>query len=1408
MSSLPTYWISEPRVNLHIESTPLGYQPSHGWPLEFRLSYRQRGAVREDSTVFGFGFGWSSSLRAYLADLSGSSGVYRVHRGGAGYIDYVPGAPQYRDGSIATPIAGGFQIEYRDGSKEIFTNSFVNSSGITLYLLTTRADPAGAAFAFSYSNVGGVFELTSVTDNDGRSTHFYYENANFPNQVTKLVDPFLRTNVLTYNEMGYLTNIVDVGGLSSSFQYDSALWQGYAPSLTNITTPYGTTAFSFGGVDSGSLYVSSGSNSVNRFAQAILPTGGADLYEYRMDCSAFVSSTNSSVPSTSPLANTMDNVDQQHRNSFHWTPLQTEALSTNNPMFLSTTDYALGRLRHFLIDSNVADVSCTFSLERAPSPDKVTTGQFTWYDHSGKINGNNNIGTNDMPSFVAFVLPDGTTRYTHYNRNPHNNTTQTIATYSKTDGSVGLRTNAYYFAANNIDLQQQVGANNEQVVSNYFSSGNVYHQPDASYDALNQQTAYLYNATRQVAQISRPSGLTTTNAYFSSGTYSNWLSTTIDVEISKTNSYTYVNNLVYSHTDERGLTTTNFWDGLQRLTGILYPDGTTISNQYTALDLTGTKDRDGNWSWFQYNGTRQKIAETNANGSVTHYGYCSCGMLEQITNAIGEVTSFNYDYQGNRTYAYFPDATLTNWFNSLGQLTVTSIGWGYQTNSYNNQGLLTNVSDAYGVKQATEFDNEDRSAYVTDANGVIVTNSYDVLGRLATRGYPDGGVERFGYSARGMTAFTNQIGFVKFIAYDAAGRKNFETNANNELLQYYYNPAGDLTNLTDGGGHAIVCHFDAYGHITNKLDQSGSEIFRYTYDPAGRLTNRWSLAKGNTVYTYDPAGNITNVAYPVSHGVIFQYDALNRLTKMVDGLGTNNYSYSTGGQLTTEGGVFVSDTLTNTYVNRLRIALSLTQPTGLWTNGFGYDAAGRLTNVTSQAGSFGYTLGGASASSPLTKAISLPNTSSITNAFDAVARLTATMLTKNSGTILDAATYGYNTAGQCRAFTNAAGTYVQYTYDNIGQLQIATSSVSSENRGYTIDTCWNLNWRTNNGTSYNYQVDMKNQLTNAYSATYSYDGNGNVISGTNGHVTYLYDDENRLTQWIYYATVGTCSNGALRTDFLYDGLGRLRKRVEYSIAGSIGGGGTSPEAGAPGSLSPGGCSWGGGTEFRYIYDGSRVIQERDGSNNPMVAYTRGPDLSGTFEGAGGIGGLLARSDGYSGGNFTSHNYYHSDRNGNISYLESSSQGLAASYRYDPFGNTISSGGTLAAANTYRFSSKECHINSGMFCYLYRFYDPNLQRWLNRDPNGEIGFENLGKLLVSERSGNLRTLRFVRNQMEQGVNSFQFNKNAPVDFVDGYGLIPASCASCFLCLLVTGPEDPVCWPVCYACAISGGPFSPN
>ncbi|MBI3849865.1 MAG: RHS repeat-associated core domain-containing protein [Verrucomicrobia bacterium] len=442
-------------------------------------------------------------------------------------------------------------------------------------------------------------------------------------------------------------------------------------------------------------------------------------------------------------------------------------------------------------------------------------------------------------------------------------------------------------------------------------------------------------------------------------------------------------------------------------------------------------------------------------------------------------------------------------------------------------------------------------------------------------------------------------------------------------------------------------------------------------------------------------------------------------------------------------------TVTNTYYNRMRTNLSLAQPTGSWTNQFGYDAAKRLTNVTSPAGTFSYSF---SQPSTLIQKLLLPNTSYITNTYDSMARLTGTYLKTSGNVLTNKHEYTYNVGNQRTQQTFMDAATYGYTYDKIGQLTNADSSLAAQDRKYVYDEAWNLNYRTNNTTLNTFLVDVKNQLTNATPmGGQTYDDNGNLTYADGSFQGYAYDDENQLQNWYHYDG-GYNGNGEptdskdKRTEFVYDGKGRLRKRVEYNVTGS---------------------AWAVSTETRYIYDGMRVIQERNSGNTPTVAYTRGTDLSGSLEGAGGIGGLLGRANGSS-GNLTNHNVYFADGNGNVTYMLNSSQSKVAEYRFDPFGNLISSGGTLAAANVYRFSSKEIHVNSGLYYYGERFYPPNLQRWLNRDPLSELGHEALRQ----RSSGEIGT----------SANEYAFLHNSPSSRIDAFGLSDDNDAKPFIDLL--------------------------
>ncbi len=194
-----------------------------------------------------------------------------------------------------------------------------------------------------------------------------------------------------------------------------------------------------------------------------------------------------------------------------------------------------------------------------------------------------------------------------------------------------------------------------------------------------------------------------------------------------------------------------------------------------------------------------------------------------------------------------------------------------------------------------------------------------------------------------------------------------------------------------------------------------------------------------------------------------------------------------------------------------------------------------------------------------------------------------------------------------------------------------------------------------------------------------------------------YDYENQLTN-VYVANIW-------RSEFKYDAFGRRRVRKEYKWRGS---------------------TWSLTNEVRYLYDALLVVQERDANNLPTVSYTRGNDVSGGLHKAGGIGGLLARTDHgqLTIGNGQPHAYYHSDGNGNITAMVNTNGAVVARYHYDPYGNLLGMAGPLAEANVYRFSSKEYHANSGLCCYGFRYYEPNMQRWLNQDPLGELGGFNL------------------------------------------------------------------------------------
>ncbi len=140
----------------------------------------------------------------------------------------------------------------------------------------------------------------------------------------------------------------------------------------------------------------------------------------------------------------------------------------------------------------------------------------------------------------------------------------------------------------------------------------------------------------------------------------------------------------------------------------------------------------------------------------------------------------------------------------------------------------------------------------------------------------------------------------------------------------------------------------------------------------------------------------------------------------------------------------------------------------------------------------------------------------------------------------------------------------------------------------------------------------------------------------------------------------------------------------------------------------------------FTYSGWSLLCETLTTNHYQLTtyYVWGKDLSGTPDGAGGVGGLLATEVG---GVWYFPLY---DNNGNVTDYVSETGEVVASYTYDAFGRTIAQSGAMADEFPFRFSTKYYDAEAKLYYYGERFYSPELGRWLNRDPIEEDGGDNL------------------------------------------------------------------------------------
>ncbi len=699
---------------------------------------------------------------------------------------------------------------------------------------------------------------------------------------------------------------------------------------------------------------------------------------------------------------------------------------------------------------------------------------------------------------------------------------------------------------------------------------------------------------------------------------------------------------------------------------------------------------------------------------------------------------------------------------------------GATTYGYDSQGRMTTNSDARTGAMTYTYNNADQQTSVT-AGGQTTSYLYDSLGRRTRTTLPDSGTVNFSYYATGEIATNSGArAYPVVYTYDYAGRM--------KTLTTWKDFAGNSGAATTTWNHAAN-----RGFLTSKVYDDSSTV-TYSNTPAGRLARRTWARGVTTDYTYNNAGDLNAVTYSDSTPAVASvYDRRGRRTSVTNGTAVCTYTYNDAGQLLTETFPVAGVTITNGYDSLLRRS-SLSSGAGGSPVFYGYDAASRLSTVAqaSQLVTYSYL-----ANSPLVSNITFKTSGATkmttTKSYDNLNRLTSIVSVPSASSAVSFS-YDHNSANQRTRRTDTDGSYWDYTYDSLGQVTSGhkkwsdTTSVAGQQYDYAFDDIGNGETSTANGRTFTYTANNLNQYTqwtvpgylwelgsatnaatvtinnqsttrkgdyfskelsvaNSSSAVYTQlvtvgvlrNGGSNqldIVSTSTGKVFVAKSPE----------VFGNDSDGNLTNDgrwvYSWDGENRL---ISMETASAV----TSVLANARTKLMFGydsqfqriskvvsnwnGNAWALASNLKFVYDGWNLAAELDATNGLVRSYTWGLDLSGSMQGAGGIGGLLAVNAGTNGTHFVGY-----DGNGNVMALVDAGSGsVTAQYEWSPFGEIIRATGPMAKVNPFRFSTKYTDDETGLVMYPRRPYSPSTGRWLTRDLLEEDGSDNLYTFVTND-----------------------------------------------------------------------------
>jgi RHS repeat-associated protein len=815
------------------------------------------------------------------------------------YTYYQPGASAAKVGLAHTvQDARGKTTTYdydSDGNLASATSDLGNETTMTYDAsgrVETRVDPRGNATGGTPSDYTTTWtyndanQVASVTNARNHTTTYSYDPAgnllamrtpdgltsygyDDANQLTSIEDPRGHTEDRTYEPGGHLASTTSPQGSRTTYGYDSA------GELTSMVTPRGHET---GATPSDYTWTYTYDEDGDQVT-ATHPDAGTSTITY----DALDRPTDWEDPLTHTTSVTYDgdgNVAQRIQDmGEHWDYTydgENRVLTATDPRSKTTT-YQYEPTGQLLSTTTAAGNETSYAyddderLETMVTPRGNLTGatpaDYTWtygYDPAGNQttiqdpDGNpETVKTYDADNNLTSV------------QTPRGNTTS--YTYDKMDrlktvvapGS-GSPTTSYDYNANG-DLKTRQTPNGGTTSWTYDADGN----PLTMTTPVGEwQTSYNADDTPDV--VTAPSADTTTYAYDRMGrtTGIDYSDATPDVSYSYDDAgrmMTLTDSLgteTYTYDHDNRLTKADrgsgdefdyaYADGLN-LTGETYPDGTTISNDYTDDELLHT---------------------TTANSKTTTFDYTPDDQLQTTTYppSVGTTETRGYDHDGN----------LTSVANTTGSGTLSEFDW--TLDSDGNPTQIDTTRGATTTHEALAYDERDRltkACYtVTTCAGATNTISYsydpdsNVLQQVRAGSVPNTGTTNYTYNTADQLTGSNN-GSATSYSYDdngnlaTAGSDSYTYNLADQLASttqgatttdYSYDGMGDRVESDTSGGADTKYRWDRIGplpQIATERDGGGTLLRNYLYGPQGAISQ--TSPGPSTIYLYrDPLGSITD----------------------------------------------------------------------------------------------------------------------------------------------------------------------------------------------------------------------------------------------------------------------------------------------------------------------------------------------------------------------------------------------------------------------------------------------------------------------------------------------------------------------------------------------------------------------